>query len=227
MKGKSLKLADKITDSVRNDILTCAFMPETKLKINELAKKYAVSLGAVREALSSLSAEGLVLAIPQKGFVVAPVSIDELVDLTKTRIEIEKLCIASSIKNSTLTWKSNMVAALYLLRNVEQYDTYNNVRVLSSEWSNAHEKYHEVLVSACDSQILLDIRAQLYAKSERYRRLSVPLNKAKRDVAKEHESIGQAALDGDIDLCCSLIASHLRLTMDIVLSSEQPFEIEK
>ena len=47
---------------------------------------------------SRLSAEGLVVAEPQRGFKVAPVSLEDLADLTKARIEIETLCITNSIE---------------------------------------------------------------------------------------------------------------------------------
>src|SRR5271157_1164652 len=49
--------------------------------------------GAVREALSRLSAEGLVIAESQKGYRVAPLSADELLDLTEARVEIERIAL--------------------------------------------------------------------------------------------------------------------------------------
>src|SRR5712672_2028195 len=71
---------------LRADILACRLRPGVKLQINLLAEDLGVSLSGVREALSKLSAEGLVVAEPQRGFRVAPVSLEDLGDLTMTRI---------------------------------------------------------------------------------------------------------------------------------------------
>lgn len=62
-----------------------------------LSETLGVSLGSVREALVRLTMEGLVLSEPSKGFVVAPISLDDLDDLTDTRIELETHCLRRSI----------------------------------------------------------------------------------------------------------------------------------
>ena len=68
------------------------------------------SLGAVREALSRLTAEGLVDAEPRKGFRVAPVTETELRDITMVRTKIEIACLESAIRNGNLQWESNIMA---------------------------------------------------------------------------------------------------------------------
>src|SRR5580698_4068296 len=74
---------------VRRDILGCRLVPGEKIKINDISGHHSVSVQAVREALSRLTAEGLVIAEAQRGFRVMPVSRADLEDLTSTRIEIE------------------------------------------------------------------------------------------------------------------------------------------
>src|ERR1700751_4375009 len=49
---------------VRGEILACRIRPGTRLKIHELCAQHDVSNGAVREALSRLASEGLVLFEP-------------------------------------------------------------------------------------------------------------------------------------------------------------------
>jgi hypothetical protein len=46
---------------------------------------------------------------------------------------------------------------------------------ISEEWADVHAGYHYALVAACDNAWILRMRSILYAHSERYRRLSVPL----------------------------------------------------
>src|SRR3954468_1853004 len=90
-------LTEAVVEALRADILTCRLLPGAKLKIGDLCTRFGVSLGAVREALSHLAAEGLVVAETQRGFQVAPVSAEDLADLTATRIDIEGLALRRSI----------------------------------------------------------------------------------------------------------------------------------
>ncbi|TIU68574.1 MAG: GntR family transcriptional regulator, partial [Mesorhizobium sp.] len=53
-------IANDVYEQLRHDIISCRMPPGSKINIKALVQKYEVSLGAVREALSKLSAEGLV-----------------------------------------------------------------------------------------------------------------------------------------------------------------------
>src|ERR1700678_3888046 len=82
---------------LRADLLACRIRPGERVKINDVCRQFAVSLGAVREALARLTSEGLVVAEPQRGFRAAPITADELRDLTMVRIEIEGLCLRRAV----------------------------------------------------------------------------------------------------------------------------------
>lgn len=214
----SLTLSDRVTNCVRSDVISCVLRPDTRLKIGELAASHGVSPGAVREALSRLSAEGIVIAEPQKGFRVAPVSADELRDLTETRVEIERLCLRAALGTATLAWETDVVAARHRLLHTPERDA-DRPNTISDEWVAAHSAFHESLVAGCSNTVLLQVRRQLYARSERYRRLSVPLARAERDIAGEHEAIADAALARDAERLDRLIGDHLRRTTAIILDA--------
>src|SRR5712675_286146 len=61
---------------LRSELLACRFAPGEKLKIDDLCRRFAVGSSAVREALSRLASEGFVVSEPQRGFRVAPLSVD-------------------------------------------------------------------------------------------------------------------------------------------------------
>jgi DNA-binding GntR family transcriptional regulator len=212
--GESKSRTEAAYFNLRADILACRLRPGARLKINELCTALDVSLGAVREALSRLSAEGLVVAEAQKGFQVAPISVADLEDLTQARIEIETLCLRRTIAARTLDWESGLVAAFHRLSRLPAR-TPGDERRLNEDWVRAHADYHLALVAACDSLWLLRMRATLYAQSERYRRLSTPVTE-RRDVNAEHRDIMQAALAGDARKACALLTTHLLTTKDLV-----------
>jgi DNA-binding GntR family transcriptional regulator len=199
---------------LRADILACRLRPGQQLKIHEICARLRVSPGAVREALSRLSAEELVVSKAQKGFRVAPVRVDDLEDLTRTRIEIECMCLRRAIAVGEIEWETGLVAACHRLTNIAS-------ALDSDEWAHAHAQYHLALVQACDSPWLLRLRALLYAQSERYRRLSLSEARLERDVNAEHRGLVEVALARDPDNACRLLADHLSLTAALVRSLEE------
>ncbi|EPC7178429.1 FCD domain-containing protein [Acinetobacter baumannii] len=211
---KNLSQTENVYLCIREAIISGSLAPGMKIKINELCKKNNASLGAVREALSRLTAEGLVQSEAQKGFTITPISIEDLKNLATTRIEIESLCLEHSINSGDLDWESNILAAYHRLkmtpeRKADQPDTTSN------EWENAHQKFHYLLVSACKNSWLLKMREFLYAQGERYRRLSTHYDQDHRNLNEEHEELMHAVLTKNIPLAKELMKNHILKTTEI------------
>ena len=207
--------SDRMFDRLQADILSCRLIPGSKLRINEIAGSSDASLGAVREALSRLSAEGLVIAESQKGYRVTPLSVEDLRDLTEARVEIERISLSRSIAQGDLEWETNLVAAWHRLSKIPQpLPEDPNV----NRWAAAHAEFHLALVAACGSNKLLRVRSQLYQQSERYRRYSGVVDR-ERNVFAEHQAIFDAAIARDAAAAADAIEGHLRMTAKIIISS--------
>ena len=203
---------------IRADILCCRHAPGTKLNISALADDLDVSLGAVREALSKLQSEALVVAEPQRGYTVRPVSAKELAEITEARLALETMCLRASIAKGDLGWETRVVAAWHRLSRLSETDEGAREH-LSDQWARAHSEFHGALVDACGNEWLLRMRAMLYEQSERYRRISVPLQGKSRDVRGEHQALFDAAMARDGDRAAAMLESHLKRTETIVASS--------
>jgi DNA-binding GntR family transcriptional regulator len=194
---------------IRQDILSGRLIPGARLKIADLAAALDVSPGAIREALSRLVPDNLVVSRDQKGFVVAPLSIEDLEDLTDLRCEIEAIGLRRSVARGGDGWEAAILASAHrMLRTPMMAE---DGRRLSPVWVERHAAFHTALVNACDSPRLLDLHAQLYQQSERYRGLSVHID-ADRDVQAEHQKLVDAAMDRDADRLVALTLHHLRET---------------
>lgn len=215
----ALTQADNVYERLKADILSCRLRPGAKIRINEVARDFEVSLGAVREALSRLAAEDMAVATAQKGFSVPGVSIADLLDLTETRIKIEELCIRAAIRDGDIEWETALVGAFHRMQRLPETETDGDKLVLSERWAAAHQQFHRAVVAACKSPSLMKIRAVLYAQTERYRRLSVPMRTIDRDVAAEHKAIFDSVIARDANLAVALMDKHLRLTTDILIES--------
>jgi GntR family transcriptional regulator, carbon starvation induced regulator len=210
--------ADQAYDALLAEILDGRLAPGAKITISEVAVRLGFSPGSVREALSRLAAEKWAVATAQKGYSVAPISIEELEDLTRTRIVIEQLCLRSAIAHGDVEWESSIVAAYHRLHRIPAVVPEHPWRV-NEAWSAAHMTFHAALTAGCDSPWMLTLRAMLYAQSERYRHLSVALARENRDVDTEHKNILDACIARQADCACELIEQHLTRTLEILVTS--------
>ena len=210
--------ADQAYEALLAEILDCRLAPGAKITISDVAARLRLSPGAVREALSRLSAEKWTVATAQKGYSVAPVSIAELHDLTRTRIIIEQICLRSAIARGDVEWETSIVAAYHRMHRIPMLAADTASRV-NPAWAAAHTTFHSALAAGCDSPWMQTLRAMLYAQSERYRHLSVALARENRDVDAEHARILDACLARDAERACVLIEDHLQRTADIVVTS--------
>lgn len=203
-------------ETIRGDILAGRHAPEKKLKIQDLAGELEISPGAVREALSRLVSEQLVISRDQRGFVVAPLSISDLEDLTDLRCEIEEIALRRSVERGDVNWEVGILSAAHRLRVtpivLEGQDKAN------PEWIAAHAAFHAALVAGCGSNRLRMLHGQLYEQSERYRQLSGHYQPG-RDVSSEHQMIGDYALARDADRLVETQISHIIQTTRLIVDA--------
>ena len=210
----------QVLSQLRTDIVNCRLMPNERLRLEALRKRYQVGGSPIREALMRLEAEGLVELEQNKGFRVTGASRDSLLDLMRTRIEIEGLALRWSIERGGLEWEANIVGAFHRLSHHKKADpTIPNA--ISAAWRQEHRAFHAALAEACGSPVLLAIRSGLFAQAERYVALSI-LSKAKpRDDVAEHESIMRAALARDVARAVALNSQHIERTTEKVASTTE------
>lgn len=206
---KAKTLFESVYNRIRDDIIHGKLTPDSKLRIEELREKYEISASPLREALNRLAGEGFVNVIGQRGFSVAPVSLDDLHDITRMRIHLECEALSESIEKGDDTWEANILASCHRLSKA------TGMRETDfPEWEKRNNEFHEALIAACTSPWLLRFRHTLYEQHKRYRVISVIAHDESRDVNAEHEAIKNAALDRDATLACDMARQHIQRTED-------------
>lgn len=208
-------LASSVYARLRHDILRGVFRPGEKLPIEALCARYAIGATPLREALNRLSAEDLVVRADQRGFRVAPVSLADLEELTKTLCWIGSLGLREAIRNGDADWEEAVLLSAHRLSRVaregeEGYSSFN------PEWEARHRAYHLTLISACGSRWLVDFYAMLLDRNARYRYLAFSDASVPRDADAEHRAITDAVLARDPDRAMELAEAHIRLTSEAV-----------
>jgi GntR family transcriptional regulator, carbon starvation induced regulator len=201
---------------IKRDILECRLKPGTKLRFEELRDRYDVGISPLREALVRLSADGLVVLEDHRGFHVAPVSREDLIDVTCQRIMLECQALSESIKLGDDEWESRVMGTYHLFSKTEGF--VDGDRILGQDWEERHREFHSILLQACGSRWLLHLRTLLYDQSDRYRRLSLLANQQPRPANVEHREILDKVLARDVDDACELLARHIQRTTDVLLS---------
>jgi DNA-binding GntR family transcriptional regulator len=87
--GGRASLRERIAGSLRAALVSGSMMRGVTYSVPTLADRFGVSATPVREAMLDLAKEGLVAAVPNKGFRVVEVSEAELDELTELRRLIE------------------------------------------------------------------------------------------------------------------------------------------
>lgn len=95
------KLASKIYNSIREDILSGVIDQRTFLSESELAAKYNVSKAPVRDALHLLCGQGYLVSYPRKGYMVKIYTEEDLRQMQQVRRHLEKLSIELAIENAS------------------------------------------------------------------------------------------------------------------------------
>ena len=82
-------LTERAYERLRRDIISCAIQPGAEISESQLAMQYKLGKAAVRVALTKLSHDGLVRAIPRRGYMVMPVTLQDIHDVFELRLMLE------------------------------------------------------------------------------------------------------------------------------------------
>ena len=213
--GKATEtLASSVYQQLFNDILNGKLKPGNKLRLQALKTEYNVGNSPLREALYRLSTNGMVIREENKGFRVSPASIAELNELIQTRCWLEERAIRESIKNADDEYDERIVLTFHRLSRVQPED---NGSYLSEEQETRHFDFHQALLAACNSDILLGYCAQLHAQTIRYRNLAAVVKYREGHENQEHKELRDAALARDADKAVTLLQAHYNVTAKIVI----------
>ncbi|MBO4254092.1 GntR family transcriptional regulator [Streptomyces griseorubiginosus] len=214
-KPTSSSRTEEVFEELRADLLGGLMEPGQRLKLTVLSSRFGVSQSVVREALTRLAEQGLAVSSPQRGFSVRPLSVADLSDLTRVRVQIESLALRQSFELGDLAWETQVLATHHTLQRTPVTRPDGSVH---DAWSTAHREFHRALLAGCGSPHLENIATSLRDGAELYRRWSWMLTDDHlRDLAAEHRLLKDLALDRDADRGVEALAEHIeRSTRDLI-----------
>jgi DNA-binding GntR family transcriptional regulator len=187
-------VSDKIYSRIRTDVILGRLPPGQRLTLDRMRDAYGTSIGTLREVLNRLASEGLVAAEGARGFEVAPTSVENLREVAAIRQLLECHALRESFEAGDIEWEGRIVAAHHKLATLERRMIAGD-RTESDAWKRYDAAFHNALISACGSKLLLDMHSAIYDKYLRYLALA---NVFRGEVAaEEHRKLLECGLARD------------------------------
>lgn len=202
---------------LRDDIVEGRLPPGARLRVEHVRQRYDVGAGTLREAITRLVSDALVIAEGQRGFRVAPIAIDDLIDLTRLRLHVEIEALRQSIRHGDSEWRRQLQSAFEAISAYEQPIRAEHRR----RWEVLNTRFHEALIAACASPWTFRTLRLLARHSERYRRYAMNWPGSQRDVHAEHRQIFEAAIAGEEARAALALEAHIRATPDLLIRAHR------
>ena len=208
-------LSERAANLVERDIIAGLLAPGARLGIVDLVQRYEIGATPLREGLSRLVSRGLIVGIGQRGFRVADVSREDLLDITRMRTVVEVEALRLAIVNGDDAWVAGILSALHQMRrHIER--TGNEFREGAEDFDRLHKGFHTALLGACGSKRMLAAHSDLYDQAYRYRRVMMRQFDSGKKFVRAHQLLADCVLSRDIPGAQAMLAEHLRSTINFV-----------
>lgn len=198
-----MSLREQVADALRAAVIAGELEAGRVYSVPGLATRFEVSATPVREALLDLAKEGLVAAVPNKGYRVIELSDDDLDEVTHLRLLLE----VPAVRDAAARITPEQVAVLRpLARQIE--DAHAEGDLIGH--LQADRRFHLELVAIAGNARLVELVGQLRALSRLYglRADAEALGASMR----EHTELLDLLEMGKIDEAADLTARHIRHT---------------
>lgn len=198
----------RVYDEIREKIVSISMPPDTTISRAELAKLFNVSQSPVREAITRLERDGLVVSYPQSRTVVTKIDANRVLDehFLRTAVECEvvrQLAINGDPKIiSKVKGLVKMQGAL--VDDVEQVGLYKQL----------DEAFHDALFAGVGQTELSSYVTSRCGHLARVRSLDLPRIGKMSSVLKDHKAIINAIEEKDADKSILMMRNHLSDTME-------------
>jgi DNA-binding GntR family transcriptional regulator len=202
MRTKHETRAEKLRETIEENIATGAFAPGMHLDETELAQRFGVSRTPLREALIQLSSMGIIVMRPRRGAVVAEVTPQRLLEMFEVMAELEAMCgrLAArrmSAADQEVLMRAHKACELACI--AEDPDAYYR----------ENEQFHYAIYAASHSGFLKEQSTAMHRRLRPYRRLQLRVRNRLATSFAEHGGIVEALIAGDADLASERLRQHI------------------
>jgi len=197
---------------LHQDIVNGIHPAGARLNIRELAARYDIGATPIREALSKLAANGFVAIVENRGFRVANLSAEDLLDIISARQLIEVAALRRSMRHGDAEWEAGIAGTL---RKIEHFA--KSLTTAAQGWGDeldiVHKQFHTALLAGAGSPRLINMHQIFYDQTFRYRQTMFTRMPSLEEFVQEHRDLARLTLERNIAAACARLAAHLTHTL--------------
>lgn len=200
-------LTKRAYDSIKQDILSGVFLPNTMLSENKLCEQLKISRTPIREALSKLINEGFVRVISKKGIWVAPIRLSDMIELFEARCFVEPYII-KNLKKEDIS--SDFIESLEKV-----VSDYGQKTECDFEGTFALDSaFHNIIASRCKNKYILQTYKSLRDREDQ-RLVIFGKNNIKRakETFLEHGAVLEQIKKGNFIKAAENMQKHINLAL--------------
>ena len=180
---------EAVLAEIREQLLDGRLAPGVSIRPDALGEELGVSAVPVREALRILEGEGHVHYRPHRGYVVAALDVDDLIEIYRIRELLETEAVSRAIPR----FRGETVARLReVVREMDEVQ--DDVISLTA----VNRRFHFTLFEAAEMPQLVRVLRILWDSSDRYRLRYLMSAENRQLVHDQHQRMMQAVADGDV-----------------------------
>lgn len=198
-------LAGQAYEAIIEAIFDRQLQPGAQLSIDGVARELGMSITPVREALSQIAAQRLVLQESNRGYTVAPLlSARHFHDLFAVRLVLEEHALdVMELDAEAIECLRRIVSQMPIMENGAHYRDYRDFNL-------ADREFHRTIVSMARNEVLLRSWDDLYFHLH-VGRLYAGVGLIDLDDAlREHSEIVSALRQGDRQAALQALTAHVR-----------------
>ena len=193
---------------LRDAIVRGELAPGTRLLLEDLSRKFDLSMTPIREAIPVLEGEGFVVQLPHKGAMVAQMDREEIRELYAIRSAMEGLATSEGVPKLTGKDLAEMEA---LLATLEAFQG------TTGDFLEVDRSFHLVLYQAAGSQRWVETIQTLWQRSNRYMLIALSSNELAHVVQADHRRLLNFCKERDISQAEATIRTHLKRSEEYLL----------
>ncbi|OAS89050.1 GntR family transcriptional regulator [Metabacillus litoralis] len=196
-------LVEQVYDMLKNLIIKGELFPGERIIEVDIAKRFGISQGPVREALSQLQNEGLVIRHRHKGTFVSDLSKKDTLEIYELRVIIEEFALKKAMTKFT---EADLQRLEHIIEEMKIAGKENDIEKISNE----DKKFHDMIFLRADNNLLMELWEDLSIKSDRIWYLTKQVYFSDLiDVAEIHVTIVEAIRIRDTGRAIKAFLDHL------------------
>ncbi|MCI3953230.1 MAG: putative Transcriptional regulator, GntR family [Burkholderiales bacterium] len=205
-------LTDRAYERIKHDITCCSIAPGTEISEAQLCAQYKLGKAPVRMALTRLAHDGLVRAIPRRGYIVTAVTLKDIQDVFELRVMLEPTAArmaAGRVNAQRLRTLDEACRAGYQPGDAKSI----------SRFIEATKAFHVAIAQATGNLRLARTVEELLDEMTRLLHLGLGLRNRSQEMQQEHRALVKALLRGDGVTAERLCRDPSESTRNMVLSA--------